>query len=339
MNGYVTSAQRHDVVSVGDVSMDVFIHVPAAGAEVRVDEGGRRLVLPYGAKVLCGQGTTVAPGGDAANAAVAFARLGLRVAIAAFFAHDQYGRDLLTSFRSEGVDTQLVHVDAPSDTNRNFVLWYGSDATILVRHQLFNYHWPALRPSDVPAWIYLTSIGPNGLEYEDQIAEWLEANPTVRLAFRPGTAQLEAGAERLGRLLRRCEILIVNELGGAELTGHHPAERHRLLTDLLALGPARVAITDRAGGAAAADAGARYLVPAYPDTTPAYEQTGADDAFAATVVAGLVAAVPFERALLRGSVNAMSVKHEIGAQAGLLREEELAKYLEEAPASFAVDVS
>lgn len=339
MSGFVTSAQRHDVVSVGDVSMDVFIHVPAADAEVIGSGSDRRLALPYGAKVLCEQGTTVAAGGDAANAAVAFARLGLRVAISAFFAHDQYGRELLTNFRTEGIDTHLVHVDAPSETNRNFVLWYGADATILVRHQQFNYHWPAMRPSDVPSWIYLTSVAPNNLEYEGQIVEWLEANPAVRLAFRPGTAQLEAGAERLAPLLRRSEIVIVDELGAASLAPKPSKDQYNLLGELKTLGLERVVITRSGGGAVAADAAHRYTVPAYPDTSPPYEHTGADDAFAATVVAGLIAGLPFNRALLQGSVNAMSVKHEIGAQAGLLHGDDLAKYLEEAPSSFAVEVA
>ena len=337
--GYVTSAQKYDVLSVGDVAMDVFIHLPVTGAEERVDDAGRWLALPFGAKVLCEQGTSITAGGDAANAAVALARLGLRVAIASFFAHDQYGRDLLTAFRTEGVGTNLVHVDAPAETNRNFVLWFGSDRTILVRHQPFNYHWPYLRPSDVPAWIYLTSVGPNSLEYEDQIAAWLEANPTVRLAFRPGTAQLEAGAERLARLLARCEVLIVSENDATAFAGHSADAAGDLLAALLALGPRRVVLTDRDGGARAADAEHRYAVPPYPDTTPVYERTGANDAFAATVVAGLVAGLPFPAALHRAPVNAMSVKHEVGAQAGLLREDELAAYLEEVPESFAVRIS
>ena len=97
-------------------------------------------------------------------------------------------------------------------------------------------------------------------------------------------------------------------------------------------------IPDRSGGALAGDPGHRYEVPALPDTTPVYERTGADDAFAATVVAGLVAGLTLEQALRRAPVNAMSAKHEIGAQAGLLREDRLTGDLQETSSDFAVQV-
>jgi sugar/nucleoside kinase (ribokinase family) len=334
--GFVTSAQKHDVVSVGDVAMDVFIHLPEAGVRQVVDDSGRWLVLPLGTKLACEQGSIVASGGDAANAAVAFARLGLRVGLASFLAHDQYGRDLLVALHGEGVQTNLVHVDDPAETNRNFVLWSGSDRTILVRHQPFNYHWPTWRPSDVPAWLYLTSVGSNSLKYEDDITDWLEANPSVRLAFRPGTHQLEAGAHRLARLIERSELLVVTEEDAVALLD---APGSDLVADILALGPRRLVLTRRDGGADAADAAQRYDVPPYPDTSPIYERTGAGDAFAATVAAGLIAGLSFDDALRRAPVNAMSVTHELGAQTGLLREDELDAYLAEAPDEFTVHVA
>jgi ribokinase len=327
---YVTNAQKHDIVSVGDVSMDIFIHLPETGIEERIDDSGHWLALPFGAKVLCEQSATVALGGGAANAAVAFARFGLRVALASFLAHDHYGLDLLNALRTEGVETNLVHVDDPTETNRSYILWYGSDRTILAHNQKFNYHWPYLRPSDVPAWIYLTSVGPNSLQYEDQIADWLEANPTVRLAFRPGTAQVGAGAKRLSRLCARAEALVVVEGDVNTFLGRAVSDTGNVIDELLELGARRVVLIGRDGGASGADQERRYTVPPFTDTSPPYERTGADDAFAATVVAALVAGLPFQDALRRAAVNAMSVKHEIGSQAGLLTAEALDAYLDEA---------
>jgi len=335
---YVTGAQRQDVVVVGDVATDVFIHIPDTNVAIRAEDGGQWLEIPFGTKLLCDKSAIVAAGGDAANAAVAIARLGLRVALATFLAHDQFGRDLLVGLRVEKVGTNLVRIDDPAETNRNYILWYGADRTIFVRHQSFNYHWPHLRPSEVPAWIYLTSVGPNALEYEHQILEWLGENPAVRLAFRPGTAQLEAGVEGLADLCARSEVLILAEDDAKALLGDGSKDTSDLLGGLLALGPHSVVLAMRDGGAQAADGDHRYVVPPFPDSTPVYERTGATDAFAATLVAGLVCGFPMERALKRAPVNAMSVKHEIGAQAGLLHEEALATYLDEAPADFTVQV-
>jgi sugar/nucleoside kinase (ribokinase family) len=335
---YVTGAQRQDVVVVGDVATDFFIHIPDTSAAVRVGDDGQWLEIPFGTKLLSDKSAIVAAGGDAANAAVAFARLGLRVALAAFLAHDQFGRDLLFGLHVERVNTNLVHIDNLTETNRNYILWYGADRTIFVRHQNFNYHWPHLRPSEVPAWIYLTSVGSNSLEYENQILEWLEENPAVHLAFRPGTAQLEAGAAGLAHLCARSEVLILAEDDAKAFVGEGSKETDDLLGELLALGSRSVVLADRDGGARAADGEHHYVVPPFPDSTPVYERTGADDAFAATIVAGLIIGLPLEHALRRAPINAMSVKHEIGAQTGLLHEKALARYLDEAPGEFAVQV-
>jgi len=95
-------------------------------------------------------------------------------------------------------------------------------------------------------------------------------------------------------------------------------------------------ITDGLAGATAADDVSRYSVPIYPDTQPVVDRTGAGDAFGGTVLAALVRGMSLEDALLWAPVNAMSVVHTIGTQDGLLRSEEVAAYIDEAPSEFAV---
>ena len=56
-------------------------------------------------------------------------------------------------------------------------------------------------PREVPRWIYLSSVGSDGAGYYDQIVSWLDAEPSVRLAFQPGTFQIALGAEALSRAL------------------------------------------------------------------------------------------------------------------------------------------
>ena len=89
--GFVTGAENFDVVSLGDVVTDEFIRLPEGAVRVRVDEQGRWLEIPLGAKVDVGDDATPSAGGSAANAAVAMSRLGLRVGLASYLAHDQIG--------------------------------------------------------------------------------------------------------------------------------------------------------------------------------------------------------------------------------------------------------
>jgi sugar/nucleoside kinase (ribokinase family) len=334
--GFVTPAQRYDVISVGDVATDLFIRLSDRQVEKRVDERGTWLEIPLGAKVPYERATTVEAGGSAANAAVALSRLGLRVALASFLAHDEIGRDLLGALHTERVDTRLVHIDSPAHTNRNFVLSYHGERTILVWHEEFDYHWPHLRPSEVPSWLYLTSLGSHALNYQDQLADWLEENGAVRVAFQPGTFQVEVGADRLIRLYRRAEILVCNRAQAVAITGVSSDDPAGLLGPLSELGPRRVVVLDETGGAVASDGSQRYLVPPFPDSSAPLDRTGAEDAFAATLAAALVRGLPFSEALRWAPVNFMSVSHEIGSQAGLLHEEELLDHLNEAGDAFAV---
>jgi sugar/nucleoside kinase (ribokinase family) len=334
--GFVTPAQRYDVISVGDVATDLFIRLSDSRVGRRVDERGTWLDFPLGAKIPYEKATTVEAGGSAANAAVALARLGLRVALASFLAHDEIGRDLLGALHTERVDTCLVHIDSPAHTNRNFVLSLHGERTILVRHEEFDYHWPHLRPSETPSWLYLTSLGPHSLDYQDKIADWLDENSAVRVVFQPGTFQVEEGVGRLARLYQHAEVLVCNRTQAAAMTGGRLGDPAELLDPLLKLGPRQVVVLDETGGAVAADGAERYLVPPFPDSSAPLDRTGAEDAFAATLAAALIRGMPFIEALRWPPVNFMSVSHEIGSQAGLLHEDELRGHLNEVGDTFSV---
>ena len=334
--GYLTAAQRFDAVCVGDVASDVFVRLAEGAVEERTDERGRWLEIPLGAKVPFDRGTTVAAGGSAANAAIALARLNLRVALASFLAHDAIGFDLLGALHGEHVDTRLVHLDEPAHTNRNFVLSYHGHRTILVHHEEFDYHWPHLRPSEVPAWLYLASLGPGASSYHDQIADWLEANPTVQLAFQPGTFQIDAGARRLARLYSRTQLVLCSLADAAAITGAPVADKGALLAAMHALGPSTVVLFDESGGAVSSDGTERFAVPPFPDSSAPLDRTGTGDAFSATLLAAVVQGMPLREALRWPPVNVMSVAHELGSQAGLLHEHDLREHLAEADPGYVV---
>ena len=126
--------------------------------------------------------------------------------------------------------------------------------------------------------------------------------PQVSLAFEPGTLQIARGAGRLGRLFRRSSLVVCNREEAASLTGGHPGDRPgRLLDPMLALGPARVVITDGSAGAFGSDGiRARSPVPVFPDDGPVVDRTGAGDAFAGTLVAGLASGLAPRPALAAG---------------------------------------
>ncbi len=123
----------------------------------------------------------------------------------------------------------------------------------------------------------------------------------------------------------------MNREEAAQVTGKPMSPVVDLLNGLHDLGPDIVVITDGPDGAYASDKSTVIKMPNYPDPAPPYDRTGAGDAFASTIVAALAQGESLETALRWAPVNSMSVVQQLGAQAGLLRREEIESYLQDAP--------
>ena len=324
-----------DVLSVGDVVTDAFIKLLDDEARVDKTDNGPRLSMPYGSKVPFDHAVIVPAVGNSANASVAFAKLGLKSGLVSNIGDDDWGREILRSLRRAKVDTRFVHINARKNSNYHYVLWYKEDRTILIKHEAYDYRWPRFRVVDIPKWIYFSSVAHGTLEYHDEITEWLDSCPTVKLAFQPGTFQLEIGAQKLKRIYARSEVLAVNRQEAALIAGkRHEDDIHELLDKLHELGPKIVLISDGHLGAYASDGTSRYKMPIYPDPAPPYDRTGAGDAFTSTFVGAVMLGADIAGALLWAPVNAMSVVQKVGAQAGLLTEREIEHYLRLAPENY-----
>ena len=324
--------EQFDVISVGDIVTDAFIKLLPDQAKTYTDENGKQmLAMEFGTKLPFDHAEVVEGVGNAANGAVSFARLGLKTSFVTNVGGDQWGRDMIESLVKNGVDHGFVRVNPGKQSNYHYILWYGAERTILIKHEDYNYHWPHLRPDETPRWMYFSSISEHAIPYHDQVADWLDENPTVKLAFQPGTFQMEAGAERLKRIYQRTEVIILNREEAVTVGGGNHADVHDLINHLHALGPKIVVVTDGPSGAYASDGQNRLKMPLYPDPGPPIDRTGAGDAFASTFVAALAKGNTIEGALQWAPINSMSVVQKVGAQAGLLNEHELEEWLKKAP--------
>lgn len=326
---------QFDVMSIGDVVTDAFIKLFDDQAKVvKDDKNANWLAMPFATKIPFDHAELIEGVGNAANAAVAFARLGLRSTFVTNVGGDAYGREIVQALGKNKVDTRFVRVNPGKKSNYHFVLWYKEERTILIKHEEYDYHWPHITHNEVPRWVYFSSISENALDYHDDVADWLDANPGVHLAFQPGTFQMKAGTERLKRLYKRTAVLVLNREEAALVSGGKTSDLHDLFDRLHALGPQVVCITDGPKGAYASDGHQRLQMPLYPDPKPPFERTGAGDAFAATFVAAAAKGLSLEEALAWGPINSMNVVQHVGAQEGLLKEKDLLKLLHEAPENY-----
>jgi ribokinase len=317
---------------VGDVVTDAFIRLLDKEEKVEHEKDGSTwLAIPFGTKIPFDHVEVIEAVGNAANASVTFARLGLHSGLAANVGGDNEGRDILRTLQKNKVDTRFVHINPGKKSNYHYVLWYKDERTILIKHEEYDYRWPHFRVIDIPIWIYFSSISKDALEYHDQLAHWLERHPTVKMAFQPGTFQIDAGVHRLKKIYERTEILALNREEAVTVSGGDHGDLHDLFNRLHKLGPKIVLISDGHAGAYASDGENRYKMPIYPDPKPPYDRTGAGDAFASTFTAAIMRGADIQGALLWAPINSMSVVQKVGAQAGLLEEKEVNHYLRTAP--------
>jgi sugar/nucleoside kinase (ribokinase family) len=321
-----------EVLAIGDVVIDAFIKLFDDRAVTYQNEQGKWLAMPFATKIPFDHAEVIEAVGNASNAAVSFARLGIKSGLVSNVGGDNYGRDIIRSLHDKGVDSRFVIVNPNKITNYHYVLWYKEERTILIKHEEYDYHWPRFRDIDIPEWVYFSSISEKALDsYHDLVADWLEDNPHVKLAFQPGTFQLEAGVERLKRLYQRTEVLILNREEAVQVTGGNYDDLHDLIGRLHGIGAKTVVITDGPAGAYASDGQNRFKMAPYPDPAPPYERTGAGDAFASTFVAALIKGNTIEGALQWAPINSMNVVQNVGAQKGLLTEDQLEELLKKAP--------
>lgn len=321
-----------DVLCVGDVVTDAFIKLLDDKAEVQQTPNGPLLAMPFGMKIPFDHSEVLHAVGNSANAAVNFAKLGLKSALVSNVGSDSAGRDIIGKLDKARVDTRYVHINRRKISNYHYVLWYKEERTILVKHEEYDYDWPHIKAKDIPKWIYLSSIAKGALDgYHDELIEWLEKYPGVKVAFQPGTFQMEAGLERLSKVYARTELLAVNREEAAFITGGKHEDINDLFNRLHQLGPRIVVISDGPNGSFASDGDSRFKMPIYPDPSPPKERTGAGDAFTSTFVASIMHGNTIDGALQWAPISSMNVVQHVGAQAGLLNERELSELLQRAP--------
>lgn len=325
-------SQKLDVLCIGDVVTDAFIKLLDDRAVTYENENGKWLAMPFGMKIPFDHAEVIEAVGNASNAAASFERLGLEAGLVSNVGSDQAGRDIINALNNKGVDTRFVHVNKNKVSNYHYVLWYKEERTILIKHEEFKYEWPRFRASDTPRWVYFSSISKDAIDhYHDQVMDWLDENPDVKLAFQPGTFQMEAGADKMRRLYGRAEVVVLNREEAVYVSGGNYDDVHDLINRFHQMGTKIVVITDGPAGAYASDGENRFKMPLYPDPAAPVERTGAGDAFASTFVAAIMKGNTIEGALQWAPINSMNVVQHVGAQAGLLSEHELGELLKVAP--------
>lgn len=324
-----------EFLAIGDIVVDAFIKLKEAHVNCKIDTDACELCMRFGDKIPYEDAIVVSAVGNSPNAAVSASRLGLKTALITNIGDDRYGEDCLDALKKENITTDYVKIEQGKKTNYHYVLWYGVERTILVKHTEFDFKLPDFQNTEI-GWIYLSSLAENSLPYQLEIAEYVKNHPNTKLAFQPGTFQIKLGTETLKEIYAHTEIFFCNLEEAQKILGSDSKDIKTLSDGLHKLGPKIVAISDGPNGAYASDGTNVWYVGMYPDQANPVDRTGAGDAFSSTFTSAIALGKSVEEALSWGPINSMSVVHYVGAQEGLLPRAQLEELLKNAPEEYEV---
>lgn len=317
------------VVAIGHSTLDTFIQIPQAHLHCRIDTASCELCFNFAEKIAVGAWET-SIGGNAVNTGVGLARLGIKTAIVSTVGDDAAGKRVISELKGEDADNRWMKVETNGKTDQSCILNFQGERTILAYHVPRIYEFP----KDFPEvnWIYLTSLNDKFADFHEKLLKWLNEHPQVKLAYNPGVHELKAGFEVNRRILRNCDVLILNKEEAIEL--HRSVHLHPTGVESLKIlfsffngaGVKTVVITDGQNGTYCLDNQKFLKIQIFP--AQRIEMTGAGDAFSAGFLAALVNGKGVGEALRWGTAEAAAVIEKVGATAGLLGGGELKSILE-----------
>jgi len=313
-----------ELLSIGDATWDVFVTPSESETFCEVNTEDEMIAFKFGDKIPV-RSMEYSIGGNAANNAVGTRRLGIKSAPLVTLGDDSIANQIAEKFVTEGVDTSYVFRQKNSGTNYSTVIVAGGERTIFTYKHPRDYQLPLEFPK--VSWAYLTSLGDNFEDVYQKVAEWIQKNPEIKLAFNPGSRQVRAGLEKIKNVLAVSYAIYINRKEAEEITGqtNTKGKERELLTAVSQLGPRLSIITDGPEGSFAYDGDKFYKAGIV--KLSSYERTGAGDSFGSGCIAALIKGKPLGEAILWGTVNSASVIGYAGAQRGLLKVEEIDKWL------------
>lgn len=324
---------KYDVITIGGATEDITFFT-REGILIKNDKDvlhQNLIAFKYGSKVKIDSAHSTF-GGGAANAAVNFAGLGLKVAARIAVGTDNRGAAVLANLQKRKVSLDLVQKLKTVETGFSFLLMGQGNEHVVFSNRAANERLQItardLKVFNEAGRLYLTSLSG---DWESILAGVFKSGTPI--AWNPGHRQLKGGIKKISQYLVGTDVLIVNKDEAIELVYSDLKYRRKgasylndiknLLLAIKGYGPRIVVITNGRDGAECYD-GATFYHQDIMKEQKVVDTTGVGDCFGSTFTAGLqMFKGDICKALLAGVINTASVVGLQGAQNGLLGKREI----------------
>lgn len=307
-----------DIISIGSATRDIFIGADDFKSIKSSDfSTGEGLCLPLGSKTEINK-IVFTFGGGGSNAAVTFARQGLKTACIGVVGSDLNGQEVLNELAGEGIETGYFQKHNDDFTAYSIILVHGSGERTILSYKGEGQHFDVDKIAFdelKTKWLFLDSLGGH-YDLLEKAVNWAVAND-IKLATNPGGKELDHGLDKLKPLLKNFSIVAMNQEEAAKLTGidyKNETEIFKFMDDVIG---GIFIMTQGHEGVVVSD-GKNIYKAAVPDS-PIVERTGAGDAFSSGFVSEYIRSGDISKAIQLATANASSVVTKYGSRAGILK--------------------
>ena len=259
------------------------------------------------------ENATFSTGGNAANAAVTFARQRLDVSFFGIMGDDPAGHAILQALDAEHIDTSNVILDEAARTSFSTILLAPTgERTILDYPGTARLKQEHVNLDNLQCdWLYVSSVG--SMKLLKKIMKTAHKN-NVKIAFNPSSYELKY-VQQCADLLQYVTLFAVNKEEAQKFVKGDSIEQ---LAKQLVESVNYALVSDGARGSVATD-GIKLVFAGMYEDVPVVDRTGAGDAFTSGFVSSIAEEYSLEDAITFGSANSTSVVGHIGAKEGILK--------------------
>ncbi len=313
----------YDVITLGSATQDVFMSsgdFQVVESEEFITKKG--LCVSLGSKLKMDR-VDFAMGGCGANAAVTFARQGLKVAYLGLIGKDCFGQTVKDELTKQDVAADLLIETAQEPTAFSVIVSLSKTGRSILKklgacHEMTerDFNFDKIKTK----WIYAGSLSGQAYKSLDKLFDFAAENK-IKIAASPvGQSQLTEGLERTRGLLDKIDVLIMNREEAARLTQIDFDKEDEIFEKLDKWVKGIVVMTKGPEGVRVADGQYRYS--AGIPKSDLVDRTGSGDAFASAFLAGYIEKSDIVHAIQLATANATAVIQKMGATNGLLKKGE-----------------
>jgi len=320
----------YDIITFGSAVRDTYIKLKEENKFILKDKRlveGKCLSFPVGSKIEA-RDMYVSSGGGGTNSAATFAKQGFKTAYVGKIGTDKRGEALAEEMRDIGVNTDFIARDKKHRTAYSLIISLRSgERTILVYRGASDF----LTRKEIPwdeikkaRWFYLAPFSGKLAHLTKSLVDFAYKNK-IKVALNPGYSQFNLPRRTLLDILKKVDVLILNEEEASKLTKIPHQKEEEIFRKIDEWVGGITIITKGTNGATAFNGGSFYCAPIL-DRKVA-DHTGAGDSFGSGFVSHLMRQKSnkefkeetIKEALQLAVANATFCLGKMGAKEGLLR--------------------